>query len=236
MLDLKALSDKIDEFEKIIDYNFKDKKKLVLALTHSSYANECKNEKLASNERLEFLGDAVLEMVVSEHIYLNSTYYSEGEMTKFRANVVCERSLEKCAKSISIGNYLLLGKGEENSGGRKRTSILSDAVEALIGAIYLDGGFESAKAFILNQLGELINKSINGSIFTDYKTQLQEYIQKTSDHTISYEIIEEIGPDHSKMFVSQVKIDEKTLGIGKGRSKKEAEQMAAKAYLEKIKA
>lgn len=234
MPNLKVLSAKTDEFEKIIDYCFKDKKKLVLALTHSSYANECRNEKVISNERLEFLGDAVLEMVVSEHIYLNATDFTEGEMTKFRANVVCERSLAKCAKRINIGNYLLLGKGEENSGGRKRTSILSDAVEALIGAIYLDGGFESAKAFILRQLEDSINEAIKGTIYTDYKTQLQEYVQKTSDHTISYEIIEEKGPDHSKMFVSQVRIDEKTVGIGMGRSKKEAEQMAAKSSLEKI--
>ncbi|NLP13354.1 MAG: ribonuclease III [Clostridium sp.] len=235
MPDLKALSDKISEFEKITNYCFKDKKKLVMALTHSSFANECKDKKLVSNERLEFLGDAVLEMIVSEYIYLNSTYFTEGEMTKFRANVVCERSLAECAKSINIGSYLLLGKGEECSGGRKRTSILSDAVEALIGAIYLDGGFENAKVFILQQLEESIDGAIKGTIYTDYKTQLQEIVQRTSDHTISYEIIEEKGPDHSKMFVSQVKIDEKTVGIGKGRSKKEAEQMAAKSSLEKIK-
>ncbi|NMB33604.1 MAG: ribonuclease III, partial [Clostridium sp.] len=203
-------------------------------LTHSSYANESKNKKIVSNERLEFLGDAVLEMVVSEHIYKNSSCFTEGEMTKFRANIVCERSLAKCAKNINIGEYLLLGKGEENSGGRERVSILSDAIEALIGAVYMDGGLENAKAFILRQLGQTITRVVNGNAFTDYKSRLQEIIQKTSERVIVYEIIEENGPDHSKEFVSQVRIDGKVLGSGCGKSKKEAEQIAAKHSLELI--
>jgi ribonuclease-3 len=157
-------------------------------------------------------------------------------MTKFRANVVCEASLEKCASRLKVGQYLLLGKGEENSGGRNRTSILSDAVEALIGAIYIDGGFENAKKFVLDQMKKIIEESIKGEIFMDYKTQLQEIIQKSNEQTITYEIIGEKGPDHSKVFVSQVKLDNEVIGVGEGRTKKEAEQMAAKASLKKISA
>lgn len=236
MFNLDSFTGRIGEIEGIIDYCFKDKMKLVLALTHSSYANECRDERISSNERLEFLGDTVLNMVVSEYIFTNCSYLAEGEMTKFRANVVCERTLAECAQSINIGKYLLLGRGEENTGGRTRVSILSDAVESLIGAMYIDGGLESARTFILSQLGKSINESIQGAIFMDYKTQLQEIIQKTNDHTIIYEIIEEKGPDHSKMFVSQVKVDEKVLGVGEGRTKKEAEQMAAKSSLKNLEA
>jgi len=236
MFDLESFMGMINELERVIDYCFEDKMKLVLALTHSSYANECRDERITSNERLEFLGDTVLNMVVSEYIYKNCSYLAEGEMTKFRANVVCERTLAECAQNLSIGKYLLLGKGEENTGGRTRVSILSDAVEALIGAIYIDGGLESARTFILNQLEKTIEKSIQGTIFMDYKTQLQEIIQKTNEHKIAYEIIEEKGPDHSKVFVAQVKVDEKVVGVGEGRTKKEAEQMAAKSSLENINA
>ncbi|HOM02611.1 MAG TPA: ribonuclease III [Acetivibrio sp.] len=236
MFNLDGFMGRIKELEGVIGYCFEDKMKLVLALTHSSYANECRDDRISSNERLEFLGDTVLNMVVSEYIFTNCSYLAEGEMTKFRANVVCERTLAECAQNISIGKYLLLGKGEENTGGRSRVSILSDAVEALIGAIYIDGGLESARAFILNQLGKTIEESIRGTIFMDYKTQLQEIIQRTNEHKISYEIIEEKGPDHSKVFVAQVKVDEKVVGIGEGRSKKEAEQMAAKSSLKNINA
>lgn len=235
MFNLDTLVERIADFEEIIEYCFNDKMKLVLALTHSSYANECRDDKIISNERLEFLGDTVLNMIVSEHIYTNYSYLAEGEMTKFRANVVCEPSLAKCAKNIDIGSFLLLGKGEENTGGRTRMSILSDAVEALIGAIYIDSGLESARAFVLHQMGKYINESIKGTIFMDYKTQLQEIIQKSNDHRITYEIIEEKGPDHNKVFVSQVKVDEDVVGIGEGRTKKEAEQMAAKSSLNNIK-
>ncbi len=229
-----SLMQNIAIFEKKIQYSFKNKENLILAWTHSSYANEYKSEKLVSNERLEFLGDSVLSVVISENIYNNYSHLTEGEMTKFRANVVCEASLEKCANRLKVGQYLLLGKGEENSGGRKRTSILSDAVEALIGAIYIDGGFENAKMFVLNQMKKIIDESIKGKIFMDYKTQLQEIIQKSNEQRITYEIIEEKGPDHSKVFVSQVKLDNKVISVGEGRTKKEAEQMAAKASLKKI--
>ncbi|OPZ89530.1 MAG: Ribonuclease 3 [Firmicutes bacterium ADurb.Bin419] len=147
---------------------------------------------------------------------------------------MCEASLENCANKLNIGQFLLLGKGEENTGGRKRTSILSDAVEALIGAIYIDGGFENAKTFILSQMKKFIDDSIKGEIFMDYKTQLQEIIQKSNEQKVTYEIIGEKGPDHSKIFVSQVKLDNKVIGVGEGRTKKEAEQMAAKTSLKKI--
>ncbi|AEV68952.1 ribonuclease III [Acetivibrio clariflavus] len=235
MLSRDELLKSIEELENRIQYKFKDKNNLILALTHSSYANEYKNEKLISNERLEFLGDSVLSVIVSENIYRNYGHLSEGEMTKFRANVVCEASLEHCALNLNIGKYLLLGKGEELTGGRTRTSILSDAMEALIGAIYIDGGLECAREFVLRQMKKFIVDSINGEIFMDYKTQLQEMIQKHNDQKVSYEIIEEKGPDHNKIFVSQVKLDDKVIGIGEGRTKKEAEQMAAKNFLEKNK-
>jgi len=233
MLSFDSLLKKIENLENDINYKFKDKDNLILALTHSSYANECKSKKLTSNERIEFLGDSVLSVVVSENIYKNYSNLSEGEMTKFRANVVCEASLEHCAHNLKIGQYLLLGKGEELTGGRTRTSILSDATEALIGAIYIDGGFECAKEFVLSQMEKFIIDSIKGEMFMDYKTQLQEVIQKNNDQKVSYEIIDEKGPDHNKVFVMQVKLDDEVIGVGKGRTKKEAEQMAAKAFLQK---
>lgn len=233
MLNRDSLLKNIEKLENKIQYKFTSKDNLILALTHSSYANEFKSEKLISNERLEFLGDSVLSVVVSENIYKNYSQLAEGEMTKFRANVVCEASLENCAHNLNIGQYLLLGKGEELTGGRTRTSILSDAMEALIGAIYIDGGFECAKEFVLNQMKKFIVDSIKGEIFMDHKTQLQEIIQKNSDQKVSYEIIEEKGPDHNKVFISQVKLDDQVIGVGEGRTKKEAEQMAARTFLEK---
>jgi ribonuclease-3 len=230
---VEALKNNIGELENKIDYVFKNKQNLILALTHSSFANESRKEKLASNERLEFLGDAVLNIVISEMIYLQHNKLNEGEMTKVRANIVCESSLVKCANDIQLGEYLLLGKGEEATGGRTRASILSDAFESLIGAIYLDGGIESARKFISTTMKHLLEDSVSGVIFLDYKTQLQELIQKSGEHKISYEVLKEKGPDHNKLFVSQVVIDEKVMGTGEGRSKKEAEQKAAKAALKK---
>jgi ribonuclease-3 len=230
---VEALKNNIGELENKIDYVFKNKQNLILALTHSSFANESRKEKLASNERLEFLGDAVLNIVISEMIYLQHNKLNEGEMTKVRANIVCESSLVKCANDIQLGEYLLLGKGEETTGGRTRASILSDALESLIGAIYLDGGIESARKFISTTMKHLLEDSVSGVIFLDYKTQLQELIQKSGEHKISYEVLKEKGPDHNKLFVSQVVIDEKVMGTGEGRSKKEAEQKAAKAALKK---
>lgn len=221
------------EYEKIIGYTFKNKSNALLASTHSSFANENKSEKLKSNERLEFLGDAVLNIVISENIYKNYSGLDEGDMTKIRASIVCETSLVKCANNIQLGKYLLLGKGEELTGGRNRVSILSDAFEAVIGAIYIDGGMKSAKTFIQSQMKHLIEDSMNGMMFMDYKSQLQETVQKDGEKKISYEIIEQKGPDHNKVFVSQVKISERIMGQGEGKSKKEAEQNAAKSAMEK---
>lgn len=224
----------LKELESATSYTFKDKKKLLLALTHSSYANEKKNEGLTSNERLEFLGDAVLNIVTSEYIYKNFPLLPEGEMTKTRASIVCEGSLMKCANKIMLGNYLLLGKGEENSGGRTRTSILSDAFEALIGAIYLDGGLEEAGTFIFSTMKDLYENINSSEVFVDYKTQFQEIIQKNSEQNICYKILEEKGPDHNKFFVAQLSVGDKIYGTGEGRSKKEAEQNAASAALGKL--
>ncbi len=222
-----------NELEAVIQYTFSNKEKLLLALTHSSFANERKNLGLVSNERLEFLGDAVLNIVTSEYIYTNFPSLPEGEMTKARAAIVCESSLMKCAASIELGKYLFLGKGEENTGGRNRSSVLSDAFEALIGSIYLDGGMAKARAFILRAMKELLEDYHNNELFIDYKTQLQELIQRHGDRRIGYKIIDEKGPDHDKVFVAQVCVEDQIFGQGKGKNKKEAEQNAAKEALEK---
>lgn len=224
----------INEFEGKINYTFKNLSNLFVALTHSSYANENKEAKLKSNERLEFLGDAVLNIVISEKIFTNYSGLAEGELTKMRATIVCEQSLMKCANKIEIGKYLLLGKGEELSGGRTRASILADAMEALIGAIYLDGGLKNAKSFVYALMSQTVEDSGSGMIFMDYKSQLQELIQKTREDKITYEIIDEKGPDHNKIFVSQLKIGLEVFGTGEGKTKKEAEQNAANSALKKI--
>jgi len=223
--------EKLHELETVIHYSFNDKNKLIDALTHSSYANERKIPGRVSNERLEFLGDSVLNIVTSEYIYKNFPELPEGEMTKTRAAIVCEASLMKCAGQISLGNYLFLGKGEENTGGRTRISILSDAFEALIGAIYLDGGLTEAKNFIFRTMKEYLQDVHNKELFIDYKTQFQELIQKNGEHRISYEILDEKGPDHNKVFVAQVNVNGEIMGTGEGKNKKEAEQNAAKAAL-----
>lgn len=224
----------IEILESIFKYTYKDKNHLLLALTHSSYANENKNERLSNNERLEFLGDAVLNIVISDYIYNNHTSLSEGEMTKARASIVCEPSLAKCANMLELGKYLMLGKGEEFTGGRSRISILSDAFEAVIGSIYIDGGMEKAREFILFMMKDTIINSINGVSFVDFKTQLQEIVQKNGDQKIQYEIIDQKGPDHNKLFVVQVKVVDKVMGSGEGKSKKEAEQNAAEIALRKL--
>lgn len=220
--------------EKVIGYTYKDKGHLHLAVSHSSYAHESRNAKLQSNERLEFLGDAVLNITISEHLYKEYPHLAEGELTKARASIVCESSLVKCANRIGLGNYLLLGKGEELSGGRERTSILSDAFEALIGSIYLDGGMERAKAFILTSLEDQIVQYVQGLATGDFKTLLQEMVQKSGDRKVSYEIIDEKGPDHNKVFVSQIRVGTEVMGTGEGRSKKEAEQNAARKALDSM--
>jgi len=218
-----------DSLEKIIKYEFIKKDLLVEALTHSSYANEKKIGLY--NERLEFLGDSVLGIVISDYLFRNYPKLPEGELTKTRAKIVCEPTLADCARAITLGDYLLLGKGEEATGGRDRTSLLADAYEALIGAIYLDGGIESAQGFILSNMNSIIKDAIKGKIFIDYKTKLQEIIQNGSNNTITYELVKEYGPDHNKTFYTQVKKNDVVIGYGNGKSKKESEQNAAKMAL-----
>lgn len=233
MKSIDVLKENLHLFEANIGYVFKDKKNLILALTHSSYANENKELKLQSNERIEFLGDSVLGISVSEKIYKKYSNLSEGELTKVRANVVCESSLLICSNNIEIYKFILLGRGEELTGGRKRSSLLSDAFEAVIGAIYIDSGLEDAKNFVYRHMDSLIDDCAKGAIAMDYKTQLQESIQKKGDKRLSYEIVSEKGPDHDKHFVAAVKLGDEIIGTGKGKSKKEAEQNAAKTALEK---
>lgn len=214
----------MEEFEKKISYTFQNKNYLKQALTHSSYANEKHMNKFANNERLEFLGDAVLELVSSEFLFETHKDMHEGELTKLRASMVCEPTLAICAKEIELGKYLFLGKGEDATGGRERDSILSDALEATIGAIYLDGGFTSAKDFI----GRFILNDIeNKKLFYDSKTILQEIIQGMSKEMLHYELIGEEGPDHNKKFTVEALLGDKSLAVGSGRTKKAAEQAAA---------
>lgn len=224
----------IKQFEENIKYQFHKKELLTLAFTHSSYANEHKKGKNENNERLEFLGDAVLDLVISKYIYNAFPEMPEGELTKLRAGVVCEPTIAKKAVELDLGSYLLLGKGEESTGGRKRDSILADAFEAVIGAIYLDGGMEEVQKYILDIMTEEIDKMKKSFRTMDCKTHLQEVIQKHSKNPISYEIIEEKGPDHDKIFVAEVCHENKVLGKGEGKSKKEAEQSAAYDALNKI--
>lgn len=219
----------ISKFEDTINYTFKNKSYILEALTHSSYSNENKNYKF--NERLEFLGDSVLSIVISDYLFKKEKNLPEGELTKLRANIVCEESLSEVAGQIHLGEYLLLGKGEEATGGRDRISILADALEAIIAAIYLDGGLEEASKFIFRFMEEIIENSIEGKIFRDYKTYLQEVLQSKGEQHIWYKLIEEKGPDHNKRFVMEVGINDKVLGVGEGKSKKDAEQVAAKSAL-----
>lgn len=218
-----------------INYSFKNENLLLTALTHSSYANENKNEHIEYNERLEFLGDAVLGFVVGSYLYKHFPGIPEGELSKLRASVVCEAMLSEKSKALKIGQNMRFGHGEEMSGGRERISILADAFEAVIGAIYLDGGIEAATGFILEQLEEDIYKMKKVFKTLDSKTNLQEIIQKNSSSPISYKIVDEQGPAHKRIFTAQVIHNNKILGQGQGNSKKEAEQMAAYNAIEKMK-
>ena len=219
----------IEEFEEIIGYRFKNKDLLEQALSHSSYANEKKRHG-GSNERLEFLGDSVLSIVVSDYLYKNINV-PEGDLTKMRASLVCEKSLFVFAREIHLGEFILLGKGEENTGGRERPSILSDAFEAVIAAIYLDGGIEPAAKHILRFMPEDIKRT-KKPVLSDFKTLLQEVVQKNPEEKVEYVLIGEEGPDRNGGFVVEVCLNSQVIGKGKGRSKKEAEQLAAKEALE----
>ena len=225
----------IEMFEKNIKYVFNDKAIVITAFCHSSYANEKKNGTNISYERLEFLGDAIVNFIISEHLYIKYPRFPEGELTRIRAIVVCEPTFYECAKSLELGRFLLLGKGEELTGGRERVSILADIFETVTGAIYLDGGIEKAKEFVLRQLIPIISDAISGAVFMDYKTGLQEILQKDINCKIEYMVVDEFGPDHNKQFVVQVKNKGELLGEGKGKSKKIAEQYAAKEALDKLK-
>ncbi len=216
--------------EKGLKYSFKDINYLKTALTHSSYANESK-VKISSNERLEFLGDAVLSIVVSDYIFSHCPDFPEGDLTKLRASLVCEKSLCKFSKMLNVGDFLKLSHGEENSDGDKRPSILADAFEAIIAAIYLDGGIDKAREFILRFVLPEI-KNPKQKTFKDYKTQLQEIIQQNKEETIKYVLTNQVGPDHDKRFWVEVCLNNNVIGKGKGKSKKEAEQHAAKEALE----
>ena len=227
----KRILNNISLFEENINYEFTNKEYILEALTHSSYSNENKNYPF--NERLEFLGDSVLSIVISDYLFKKETKLPEGELTKIRANIVCEESLSEVSKDIHLGKYMLLCKGEEATGGRERISILADALEAVMAAIYLDGGLDKAREFILTYMDKIINDSIKGKIFRDYKTCLQEVLQSNGENNIWYKLIEEKGPDHNKRFVMEVGINDTVLGVGEGKSKKDAEQVAAKCALDK---
>ena len=220
------------ELQEVIGYQFQTPGLLSQALTHSSYANEKHMKKGSDNERLEFLGDAVLEIVSSEFLYLNYPKLPEGDLTKMRASLVCEPTLAFCTRQLNLGDYLLLGKGEDMTGGRKRKSILSDALEAVIGAIYLDGGFASAKEFILKFI---LTDIEHKQLFYDSKTILQEVVQASYKEELCYRLVGEEGPDHDKHFMVEAWIGEMLIGKGEGHTKKAAEQEAAYQALLKLK-
>ncbi|WP_069997577.1 ribonuclease III [Cellulosilyticum sp. I15G10I2] len=226
----------LESMQDKINYHFKKSDVLKQSLTHSSYANEHRNHSLKDNERLEFLGDAILDLIISEYLFSKHPEMPEGDLSKIRASIVCEASLAKIARFIELGKYILLGKGEEMTGGRERASILADAFEALTGAIFLDGGFEEAKLFLGRTLISQVEQVTSiEDLYTDYKTLLQENIQKESNKLIIYEVVGEEGPDHDKNFYVEVYHDTICLGKGIGKSKKEAEQDSAKKALNNLK-
>ncbi len=216
----------MDNLENLLSYKFNNIDLLKNALTHSSYANEVKG-KTSSNERLEFLGDSVLSIIVSDYIYKNFPNMPEGELTRLRSSLVCEKALCGFSRELKLGDYLLLGKGEAKGGGRERDSILADAFEAVLASIYLDGGMEVARKHVMNfVLRELKEHALEDS-HKDYKTELQEIIQRNPEETVSYILVGESGPDHDKEFTVEVFLNSNSIGQGSGKSKKQAEQMAA---------
>jgi ribonuclease-3 len=220
----------IKDLEKAIGYSFKNVMLLQNALTHSSYANECWHDSLKSNERLEFLGDSVLGVAVAEYLYKNFPERPEGELTKMRADMVCEQALAVIAERLDLGQHMLLGNGEEQTGGRNRASVLADAVESVIAACYLDGGAEAAKAFIDKfVLNDVPVKALHN---VDFKTALQEKVQRRKNQVLTYELLSESGPDHAKTFEVAVLMNGSVWGTGVGSSKKRAEQAAAQAAYE----
>lgn len=221
----------IAEVEKRISYTFKNKELIKCALTHSSFTNELKINKWENYQRLEFLGDAVLELVSSEFLYEGNSVMSEGKMSKVRASMVCEPALAFCARKMNLGELILLGKGEETGGGRERNSILSDVFEAIIGAMYQDGGLEEARKFIHKFVLDDVEEA---QLFVDSKSILQERIQAEADKTLSYKLINESGPEHDKIFEVAVYINDECMATAVGHNKKEAEQQAAYQVLKKM--
>ena len=218
----------MEALEQTLDYQFRDRTLLRTALTHSSYANE---HRCVSNERLEFVGDSVLGMVTASYLYQRFPELPEGKMTRLRAELVCEQSLWEVAEKLGLGRALLLGRGEESSGGRTRPSILADCVEAVIAAVYLDGGMEPARRLIDKYILSRLDGE-NDALIRDWKTELQELIQQTPGRNLAYSMIGESGPDHMKRFSAAVSCDGVQIGVGEGKTKKEAEQMAARAAME----
>ena len=217
------------ELEKKLDYRFRDQSLLRTAVTHSSYANENRASGAVCNERLEFLGDSVLGLLVATRLYKQCSEMPEGDMTRLRADLVCEQSLAVVAEELELGKYLRLGRGEEHTGGRSRRSILADAVEAVLAAIYLDGGFEKAERFVERFI--LSRMTAEETLVGDFKTRLQELVQQHSGQILTYPLLQEEGPDHNKTFTVQVALNGEVLGVGRGRTKKQAEQAAARQAL-----
>ena len=222
----------ISEVEEYIGLSFNEPKLLKTALTHSSYANQHRDEEY--NERFEFLGDSILQLCITEYLFLNYKNKSEGELTKIRSLIVCENSLYEIGKKLNLGYFIRISKGEELTGGRERVSIIADAVEALLAAIYLDKGLEFVKDYILGHFKDIINKAINNDIVLDYKTKLQEEMQKAGEVTIVYELLKYEGPPHRRKFYTSVIVEDRELGRGEGYSKKESEQNAAKEALRSL--
>lgn len=227
-------NEKVVELQNIVGYDFKEIERLRQAVTHSSFANEHRNMEIKDNERLEFLGDAILDLIISEYLFNKYPNMPEGDLSKIRASIVCEASLAKTAKKINLGEYILLGKGEEMTGGRTRASILADAFEAVTGSIFVDGEFEDVREFLTKTLIKEVDDIAIEDLYTDYKTLLQENIQRESALPIRYEVVEEKGPDHDKNFYVAVLHGENCLGKGVGKSKKEAEQNAAKTAIKNL--
>lgn len=220
--------------EEKLGYKFCDRQLLQAALYHSSYANEHRGSGIQSNERMEFLGDAVLGMVTADYLFRKHPDLPEGDLTRIRAALVCEESLHEVAQSLGLGAYLKLGRGEESGGGRQRPSILADATESVFAAVYLDGGMEQARTIIHRVLLDREREEAVEERRRDFKTQLQELVQRRSDQVMRYEMTGESGPDHAKVFEASVSVNGVVVGIGTGRSKKEAEQAAARSALEKM--
>ena len=225
----------MQELEKKLNYTFRDPALLSEALSHSSYANEHRSAGLNSNERLEFLGDSVLGFVTAEFLFVQHPDLPEGDLTRIRAALVCEESLHEVAQSLDLGRYLMLGRGEEQGGGRERPSILADATESVFAAVYLDGGMEAAGALIHRVLLDKEREEAVEERRRDYKTELQELVQRKSGSTLSYRMVGSNGPDHAKVFEAAALLNGEAYSTGTGHSKKEAEQSAARAALEKLK-